>query len=227
MNREERRMLEKINRKEIKKVLIESVKNIYDEINDTEKLIAKANKNVTKIEVSQNISKVCEESVKTLEMFKNMFFAIRKIFLYNEEFDNGSIKKGVVNALKIPEYKAYLDDYVINVRRNKKKDNVAMVEYLICHDLSANKIEVRRTLDVLEQALPVIIANLKANNIADENIEYLVMHIATLERRLYQLYCLYRHYLEDTGNIEQYKLVCLVFDKIDDAFMNLMDIASN
>ena len=122
-------------------------------------------------------------------------------------------------------YKANLDEFVTNVRKNKKKDMDATMEYLICHDLSVNKIEIKRTLDVLEKSLPAMIANLKVNNV--ENIEYISVHLLTLERRLYQLYCLYGHYLKDIGNSTEYRLIYQVFDNFDITLMTLMDIASN
>ena len=71
---------------------------------------------------------------------------------------------------------------------------------------------------------PIMIANLKANNVADKNVTYLVTHLATLERRLYQLYCLYGHYLKDTGNIIEYHLGYKVFEIFDNAFSNLIEV---
>ena len=225
MNREERRRLNKVNKKEQNEFLIKNVRSIYDVLNDTEELIEKVSKNIVKVDVPKNISKICEETVTFLENFKDLFDGFRIIFLHDEKCNNGFVKKCVANALEVPMYKANLDEFVTNVRKNKKKDMDATMEYLICHDLSVNKIEIKRTLDVLEKSLPAMIANLKVNNV--ENIEYISVHLLTLERRLYQLYCLYGHYLKDIGNSTEYRLIYQVFDNFDITLMTLMDIASN
>lgn len=224
MNREERRKLNKINIKEQNDFLIENVRSIYDVLNDTEELIEKVSKNIVKVQVPQNVIKVCKESAKTLENFSQNFYGIREMFLHDKKCNNGFVKKSIVSALKVPMYKKNLDEFVESVRENKGKGTTKTVDYLIWHDLSANTIEVKRTLDVLEKALPIMIANLKANNVADKNVTYLVIHLATLERRLYQLYCLYGHYLKDTGNIMEYHLGYKVFEIFDNAFSNLIEV---
>ena len=224
MNREERRKLNKINIKEQNDFLIENVRSIYDVLNDTEELIEKVSKNIVKVQVPQNVIKVCKESAKTLENFSQNFYGIREMFLHDKKCNNGFVKKSIVSALKVPMYKKNLDEFVESVRENKGKGTTKTVDYLIWHDLSANTIEVKRTLDVLEKALPIMIANLKANNVPDKNVTYLVIHLATLERRLYQLYCLYGHYLKDTGNIIEYHLGYKVFEIFDNVFSNLIEV---
>ena len=224
MNREERRRLNKINIKEQNDFLIENVRSIYDVLNDTEELIEQVSKNIVKVDVPKNVSKICEETATTLENFSQKFYGIRKMFLHDKKCNNGFVKKSIISALKMPMYKKNLDEFVESVRKNKRKGTAKTVEYLIWHDLSANTIEVKRTLDVLEKALPIMIANLKANNVAEKNVTYLVTHLATLERRLYQLYCLYGHYLKDTGNIIEYHLVYKAFEIFDNAFNNLIEV---
>ena len=225
MNREERRRLNKVNKKEQNEFLIKNVRSIYDVLNDTEELIEKVSKNIVKVDVPKNISKICEKTVTVLENFKDLFDGLRVIFLHDEKCKNGFVKKCVTNALEVPMYKANLDEFVTNVRKNKKKDMDATMEYLICHDLSVNKIEVKRTLDMLEKSLPAVIANLKVNNV--ENIEYISVHLLTLERRLYRLYCLYGQYLKDIGNIMEYRLIYQLFNNFDITLINLMNITSN
>lgn len=223
MNREERRRENKINRKERKESFIEDVVCIDDELDITENLIEKASKNIVTVNVPKNVRKLYRNCSERLENYRKNFRDIREVFCNNETGDDGFVKKGVINALEIPMYKENLDKCVENVRKNKRKGICGEFDYLMFHDLSANKIEVRRTLNVLEKALPVMIANLKANNIT-ENLEFLLAELVKLEKRLYQLFCLYGHYLIDTGNELEYHLMGILFYKFDTTFEDLIDI---
>lgn len=85
MNREERRRLNKVNKKEQNEFLIKNVRSICDVLNDTEELIEKVSKNIVKVDVPKNISKICEETVTFLENFKDLFDGFRIIFLHDEK----------------------------------------------------------------------------------------------------------------------------------------------
>lgn len=225
MNRKERRMLDKMSQKDQIEILLKTTRSISEELDITQKLVTIADGNIAENQVPESVDEINEKIITTLEKWGDLFPMIRDRFLCDEKCKNGFNKKSIVNALSMPMYKAKLDNYVRNIRKNKRNSPKDIVEYLICHDLSADRTEVKRTLDVLENSIPVVIDNLRANNI--KNIVSLPSHLATLARRLYHLYCLYGYYLEDTGNIVEYQVMYQLFDQFDNAFTSLMHIASN
>ena len=195
MNRKERTKNKKVNINEFQKYLRENPESIYKILGVTEYLIDIAKENIKQVSVSRKVKEKIEKCTKTMERFIQILPAIREIFLCDKKCKNGFTKKSVVNAFKIPRYKNILKNFVAGVSKNKNNGLLETIDYVIWHDLSAEQKEVEITLDLIEHALPVIINNLKANNI--ENIKFLINSLTNLERRIFQLYSLYGHYLQD------------------------------
>lgn len=227
MNRAERRTKSKISRKEENKFDIKYVKNIDQELDITEHLIKEVNKNIVKVEFPKNVRKECRECIHHLEGFMEIFHIIREVFLKDKKCNSGFVKKCAVNALEIPMYKEKLDKHVENVRKNKGKGIDGELYYFLYHDLSANEIEVRRVLEVLEKAVSVLITSLKANNVTDKTAKSLVVQIIILEKRLHELYILYGYYLEDIGNKLEYQFILQIFDSFNVIIRNLVELFTN
>lgn len=224
MNRKERRKLEK-SQKGMFKFIRRNVEGIFDVLNTTEDLIEKASKNIEQVTLPKNFEERIQECIKRIEQFNKLLPSIREMFLFDKNNSNGFIRKSIVNALSIPKYKEKLKEVVATTISNQNNGVSGTFDYIMWHDLSANRTEVKRTLDVLENALPVIITNLKTNNI--KRIDYLIQQVTILERRLYQLHCLYGYYLEDIDDFSDYFIISKAFQEIDFAIQNSYDIRKN
>ena len=177
------------------------------------------NKTPRKISLSRKTERNIQEVVKNLTETYDKLPYIKNLFIYDKKFSNGFVKKCVVNSFKNLKYKKYLNSIVADLNKNKEKlykDFLYTFDYIMWHDLSANRIEVIKTIDTFSEVLEVIINSLMKNNITD--INELILVGTVFERRLYQLYCLYGHYLNDIGNSREYLHNIKYFEKLDNSF---------
>ena len=217
MNREERRKLNKISEKKMYKTIRKNVQSIDIILDKAETVAKKVSGNIAQVKVPQSVRKVFQKSAEIMESFYNAIPMVNKTFLDDEDD-----KKCVVNALAMPKYRKRVYECTNEAVKSKNNGVQGTFDYMMLHDLSANRTEVRRTLETLEKTLPVMINGLKANDIS--TIQELQILLVILERRIYHLYCLYGYYLNDIGKLEEYNIMYQFFTMFDSAFENLVAI---
>lgn len=194
-------------------------------LENADEIIRKWNNNAIsrEISVSQNLGENLQEIIKDFIEIDDKLPYIKKMFIYDKKFSNGFVKKSVINSLKISKYKKYINSLVEKLEQNKEnllKDISYTMDYIMWHDISANKTEIIKTIDVFSNVLKIIISNLIENN--SYELDNLIFIGVFLERRLYQLYCIYGHYLNEIGRLNEYVNNLEYFEKLDDAFQNLV-----
>lgn len=212
-------------RRAIKKVSkVIPIIGINELLNNIEKLIQKENKTVIKGQPSKDIQKSIENFIEVLSSFKKAGIPTYKdYFLKDEKSPKGYVRKSLVNTFKICKYRKIFDAYISTTKKNKYNSLDDWFNYCYFHDLSVNRDELIKTFNVLEQALPVIIDNLKKNDIVGAFI--LMQDTYKLIKRLYALYGLYGYYLKDNNCKLTYDVGIAVFQKLDETFEEIKRIA--
>lgn len=208
-------------RMEVKEALKDiEMKSIHQRINETRECAKYSMTMVKYIEFSDEFTEEIRKCVGVVKEFRKTLPRIKNVFLKDKKYKNGFVKKSVVNAFKSSKYRKNLNVFLTEVRQNKANSHSGLMDYVDYHDLSANSVEVSRTLNVIEEGLIALERALKKNYIFD--IPELFLNLSILINRIRKLYELYRIYLEDIDKLAGYNSISNALEDINDVIEYLV-----